>query len=91
MGSTGRCAGWQRALFLFFARRIYRGPFRFSETDAQIFAFAADAAACAGTARLDAIDFRACFRRPVGEIRRALGVSPARLRALYAIEQCRWP
>jgi hypothetical protein len=91
MGSSRRCSAWQAALFRFCARRVYRGTYRFSALDDEVFAFALVAARRLRCMPLDSVDFRAALERPLSELRRSLGLDVAALRALYAKEAARWP
>jgi hypothetical protein len=90
MGASRRCSDWQRALFRFCARRVYRGPYQFRDVDGEVFDFAVDAGRSAGAEPLHAVDFRALFERPLSEVRRRLGVRADVLRSLYQVERTRW-
>jgi hypothetical protein len=85
MGSS-RCPRWQAKLFLWCARHVYRGAFRFSPADCDVYEQARRAAQQCRTAPLQDIDFRSWLERPLGELRNALGIDTVWLRAVYARE-----
>jgi hypothetical protein len=92
MGASRRSCSWQRRLYRLCAQRIYRGAYRFSRLDGEVFDFAVEAARSAGTEPLHRSDFyRARFHHPLGDIRRALGVKVDVLARIYERERERWP
>jgi hypothetical protein len=91
MGASGSCANWERAVFGFAARWFYRGSYRFSHLDRQVFQFAVDAGRSVGTEQLHRFDFRAKFHRRLSELRLALGLNTVALRSHYEVERVRWP
>lgn len=90
MGTARNLRAWHIDLFLLCAEQLYRGPYRFTELDAEVFAFAVSAGQASGVAPLAQVDFRSHFQRGVGSLRREVGIDPAMLRGLYAVEASRW-
>ena len=90
MGSSDRCRGWQQGLFAFCARHLYQGKFRFSPSDCRLFAFAVEVGRQTGSAPLDRVPFRRLLDRPLGELRRQLGLRVDLLRLYYEIERSLW-
>lgn len=91
MGTERTLRPWHVDLFLLCAEQVYRGPYRFTQLDAEVFAFAVSAGKASGAAPLAQVDFRSHFHRDVGSLRREVGIDPAMLRGLYAAEASRWP
>jgi hypothetical protein len=78
-------------LFRFCARWLYRGAYRFSRTDAEVFAFAVRAGRTSGAVSLASVDFRALWHLPLTEVRRRVAVDTAFLGQVHAEERARWP
>lgn len=91
MGTARNLRPWHVDLFLLCAEQLYRDPYRFTALDAQVFAFAVSAGQASGAVPLAQVDFRSHFHRGVGSLRREVGIDPALLRGLYAVEASRWP
>jgi hypothetical protein len=91
MGSARGLRGWHVALFKHSARLLYRGPFRFSDLDADVFAFAVHAARQSGALSLADVDFRSVLDHPLRLVRARLGLKMDTLSAIYAEERRRWP
>jgi len=91
MGRSPRCPGWHTPLFRWVAEHVYRGAFRFSRVDAEVFDFAAEAGRRQRRVSFGDVDFDAWLTRPLGELRAALGIDPSALRELYRQEVARWP
>lgn len=91
MGSARRLRGWHVALFKRCARLLYREPFRFSQVDADVFAFAVQAARQGGALPLADVDFRSLFEQPLRLVRAGLGLKVDALSSIYADERRRWP
>lgn len=91
MGSTHRLGAAEESLFTLVARRLYPGIYRFSEEDVLVFRDAVRLAAISDCAPLNRIDYGVYLDRGLDDIRRALGVDTALLRAYFAIERRRYP
>jgi hypothetical protein len=91
MGNAADCPEWQALLFRWCAEHLYRGAYQFAAVDGQVFRFALEAARRSPSAALNTVDYRAWLDRPLGELRAALGIDPAALRRLYALEAAHWP
>jgi multidrug transporter EmrE-like cation transporter len=90
-GASGRCAGWQQALFRFCARRLFPPAHRFSKLECQVFDFALEAGQRRCTVPLHGAPFHTLMHRPLAEVRAALGIDPCALYLLYDVERVRWP
>lgn len=87
---AGQCAPWQQSVFRLSARYLYRGAYRFTDLDQAVFDLAVDVGR-ATPAPLHKADFRGLFERPLGDVRRVLGIDRELLYAAYAREQASWP
>jgi len=91
MGATGRLAAWQQRLYTFAACHWYRGPFRLADSDLTVFRLGAEFGRHSGMNSLHSVPWRSLVDRPLGEIRRQLGVDSHRLAALFECERVIWP
>ncbi|MFD9206349.1 hypothetical protein ACFVZM_08705 [Streptomyces sioyaensis] len=91
MGASGELAGWQQQLFKMWARRTYRGAFRLSRTDLQVFDLAVEFARGGRVKPLHRVAWRDLLDQPLDEIRTSLGIDTARLIAVYEAERALWP
>jgi multidrug transporter EmrE-like cation transporter len=91
LGASGGCSRWREALFRFCARRLYQGPYRFSELHCQVFDFAAQAARRVGVAPLHRTVFHLLLHRRLGQLREAFRIDTTKLYLLYDAERVRWP
>ncbi len=91
MGSTRKVNAVEETLFTLIARHIYPGIFRFGADDARVFRDAVRLAWISECRRLDRVDFAACRRHTLSDLRRMLGVEEELLRAYYTIEGRRFP
>jgi hypothetical protein len=90
MGRTASATKWHASLFRWCARHLYRGVYRFSGADCQVFMVAFEAARRMSGTALCGVEFRAWLERPLGELRAAVGVDPDQLRSIYALEPQLW-
>jgi hypothetical protein len=91
MGSARGLRNWHVALFKRCAGLLYREPFRFSQLDAEVFAFAVQAARQSGALPLADVVFPSVFEHPLHQVRARLGLKVDALSAIYADERRRWP
>jgi len=75
MSASGELAGWQRWLYAFAARHLYRDPYRLRRTDRLVFDLGVDFAARHRISPLHHVAWRDVLAHPLGEIRAAVGVS----------------
>jgi hypothetical protein len=91
MGSARAHRLWHVKVFALCARRLYPKSYRFDAVDAEVFEFGVETGRTSGACDLAGVDFRSHFERPLGELRRALGVRREDLVRAYGIERERWP
>jgi len=87
MGSSRSCTRWQRELFLVCAQRLYRGSFRFSKADTEVYELAFETARTSNVEPLDQPNYRDHLPLSLANVREALGISVEKLRTLYEIER----
>ncbi|WTX00780.1 hypothetical protein OG216_45895 (plasmid) [Streptomycetaceae bacterium NBC_01309] len=91
MGASGRLRGWQQSLFTAWARATYRGPFRWTAADRQIFELAVRFGRTSGMHPLHSVNWHAMLDVPLGEIRRSLGIQRRELLTAFAQERMLLP
>ena len=91
MGSTNRITTAQAKLYELAARYLYPGTYRFTDDDVHIFQDAVALGFVSDCTPLDQVDYRAMMHMSLGEVRRAVGLETALLKAYYAIEAKRYP
>ncbi|MYT28572.1 hypothetical protein GTY73_06920 [Streptomyces sp. SID8354] len=91
MGASGELGAWQEKLFTLGARYLYRGGFRFSRTDLEVFRTAVDFARETGIRPLHTLPWRDLMNRRLGRLRAAAGIDTRALTAAYERERARWP
>ncbi|WP_411123109.1 hypothetical protein [Streptomyces sp. x-19] len=91
MGASGELGAWQEKLFTLGARHLYRGGFRFSHTDLEVFRTAVAFARDTGIRPLHTLPWRDLMHRRLGPLRASVGIDPRALVAAYGRERARWP
>lgn len=91
MGTARGLKRWHMNMLRLCAERLYRGAYRFSHLDGEVFAFGVACGHLSGAEPLAEVDFHACFGARVCDVRRALGLDSATLAGFYEIERSRWP
>jgi hypothetical protein len=91
MGASGRLSRRQQRWFRLWASVVYRGMYRFTPIDRQVFDLGIETAARMNPAPLDRVAFEPLMDRPLGEIRAELGIDRAQLITTYERERARWP
>lgn len=91
MGSTHDLGAAEEKLFTLIAQYLYPGIFRFSDDDVRVFRDAVRLAVISDCQALNKVDYQPYLDFSLADIRRALGIDEAFLRAYYAIEQRRYP
>ena len=91
MGTSGDLTDWQYRLYTYASRRLYRGPYRFSRTDLQIFDLGLDFARAHRLPALHAVAWRDLLSRPLGEVRASVGVNRDALFDVYNCERALLP
>ncbi|MER7844816.1 hypothetical protein ABTZ03_12850 [Kitasatospora sp. NPDC096077] len=91
MGASGTLRGWQEDLYTLAAQHCYRGGFRFSRTDIQVFRAAVRFARATRIRPLHVLPWRDLADRRLGELRALAGVTASALLAAYERERVRCP
>ncbi|GAA2663165.1 hypothetical protein [Streptomyces lunalinharesii] len=91
MGASGALGAWQEKVFALGARHLYRGGFRFSRTDLEVFRTAVDFARDTGIRPLHTLPWRDLMHHSLGRLRASVGIDTRALVAAYARERARWP
>ena len=91
MGTSARCPRWHARLLGFSARYLYRGTYRFSDLDRDVFQYAVAAGRISQVAPLDDVDFAALFDEPLAKVRARVGLRGWWLDEVYRGERRRWP
>lgn len=91
MGSSNRVGAIQEQLYTLIARYLYPTNYRFDDADVQVYADAVRLGYISDCRSLAEVDFAPLLERPLGAIRKELGIEEDLLRAYYAIEQRRYP
>lgn len=86
MGAEKRVPPWQVQAFRTVARRLYTGANQFREADLRVFDLGRAAAQAMGAKPLSSFPFERHMDRPIGALRRLLGIDTAMLRTLYRAE-----
>ena len=91
MGTHRTSPWWHPHLLGFCARHLYRGVYRFSELERNVFRFAFAVGQLSPVPALSQVDFRALYDEPLDRVRAKLGLDPRLLSEIYAGERLRWP
>lgn len=91
MGSSNRVDAVEERLFSMIARYLYPGGYRFDDEDVAVYRDAVRLGHISDCRSLAQVDYARFIDRPLGEIRRELGIEEDLLRAYYAIEARRYP
>lgn len=91
MGANPACTRSQANLFVWCARHLYRAPFRFDAVDSGVYHLAFAAARAMECRSLDAVDYAPWLDRPLGELRKRLGIRTDQLARWYRREAALWP
>lgn len=91
MGSTHRMHLLEENLYGIFSRFLYPRDYRFNDEDFQVYKHAVRLAYISDCLALDEVDYTALLDKPLGEIRRELGIESDLLKAYYQIEKKRYP
>lgn len=91
MGASGKLSAWQQHLFTFAARHWYRGPYQLANSDLTVFRLGVEFGRHSGMESLHSVRWRDLADRPLGEIRRHLGIDSRRLGALFECERVIYP
>jgi hypothetical protein len=91
MGSSNRVGVLEERLYTLIARYLYPTNYRFDDADVQVYGDAVRLGYVSDCRSLAEVDFEPLLERPLGAIRRELGIEEDLLRAYYAIERRRYP
>lgn len=91
MGTSGCFPAWHARLLGFSARYLYRGSYRFSDLDHDVFHYAVAQGRSSRVAPLADVDFAALLDQPLLTVRDRLGLSAKLLDEVYWGERLRWP
>jgi hypothetical protein len=91
MGSTDQVGGSEEFLYGLFAKYFYPRAYRFTDEDLRVFKDAVRLGFVSDCQSLCEADFSRHLDRPLEEVRAALGIESALLRAYYGIEKHRYP
>lgn len=91
MGSTCKVTTTEENLFALIAKHLYPKVYQFNADNIAVFRDAVRLGYISSAQPLDEIDFEPFMDRPLREIRDAIGLETALLRAYYEIERCRYP
>ena len=91
MGSTNRVSTTQEKLYEWASRYLYPKPYRFRESDIQVFRDAVRLGYISDCQPLSTVDYDSRRNEQLGKIRADLGIETDLLRAYYGIERRRYP
>lgn len=91
MGSSNRVGALEEQLYSLIARYLYPSNYRFDDADVQVYGDAVRLGHISDCRSLAEVDYTPLLERPLGEIRRSLGIEEELLHAYYAIEKRRYP
>ncbi|HEU5074183.1 MAG TPA: hypothetical protein VFU02_08420 [Polyangiaceae bacterium] len=91
MGTSAWCPGWHARLLGACARYLYRGSYRFSALDQEVFHYAVAAGRTSQVLPLSDIDFASLFDQPLATVRTRIGLRRQWLDEIYEGERRRWP
>lgn len=91
MGTSRACPWWHPRVLGFCAQHLYRGAYRFSQIEREVFHFAVVVGQLSPVPALGDIDFRALLYDPLDRIRAKLGLDARLLSEIYRSERLRWP
>jgi hypothetical protein len=91
MGSTNRVSPLEEKLYSLFSRYIYPKPFRFSDSDFDVYKDALRLGFISDCQPLDKVDYDAILHLSLEDARKAVGIESSLLKAYYEIEQRRYP
>lgn len=91
MGSTKRLSALEQAFFKFVAAHVYPQPYRISRTTLAAYDLGVEAGREIGVRNLHHAVGDDLLDRPLGDVRRALGIDTERLRDFYARERAALP
>ena len=91
MGTNRASPWWHPYLLGFCAQHLYRGVYRFSELERNVFQFAFAVGQLSPVPSLRQVDFRALFDESLDRVRAKLGLDARLLSEIYQGERLRWP
>jgi hypothetical protein len=91
MGSTNRTTALEQQLFALASKHLYPGPYKFSESDIQVFNDAVRLGMISACNPLNSVNFKELMSLPLREVRERVGVEVDLLRAYFQIEKRRYP
>jgi len=91
MGSTKRVTSTETNLYAFASKNLYPGPYRFDNSDIEVFKNATQLAAISDCEALNKISYQKYYDCSLSEIRKMLGIEENLLKAYYEIEKKRYP
>lgn len=91
MGSTNKVNIFEKMLFKFITKYIYKKPWNFTDDDIQILDMAVTLGHNSKVLPLDKIDFKSMEEKTLGEIRKELGLEVDMIKQLYQLEEKMFP
>ena len=91
MGSTNRVSTTQETLYAWASQYLYPKPYRFRDSDVQVYRDAVRLGYVSDCQPLNQVDFQPLLSKSLAEARTELGIETDLLRAHYRIEAKRYP
>jgi hypothetical protein len=91
MGSTNRVGSAEQKLYSLAAKYLYPGPYKFSDEDIQVFKDGVHLGYVSDCLPLNTVRYKDYLDKPIGAIRKELGIEEDLVEAYYRIEQKRYP
>jgi len=91
MGTNRACPWWHPRVLGFCSQHLYRGTYKFSSLEREVFHFAVVVGQLSPVPALGSVDFRTLLHDPLDRIRAKLGLDPRLLNEIYRSERLRWP
>jgi hypothetical protein len=91
MGASGELTRWQELAFRWCTANLYRGVYRFSAEDQEVFDLAVSVGRSSGCRPLHTVDYRPLLHMPLGQVRPLLGIRVDMLCMAYECEYRLWP
>ena len=91
MGSTNRTTALEQRLFALASKHLYPGPYKFTESDIQVFNDAVRLGMISACTPLNRVNFEELMSLPLREVRECVDVEVDLLRAYFRIEKRRFP
>ena len=91
MGSSNRVSSTEEWLYTLFSKHLYPDPYRFSDSDIQVFKDAVRLGYVSDCQPLAGVDYESLMSLTIADARERIGIEEPLLRAYYAIEKKRYP